>query len=69
MTKAKSDAAKRPTHFVLGQKAFAAISAVEGLVLNSVSEKRLKDLVASDLTPEERRKAVIAAYSASKAPG
>jgi hypothetical protein len=51
---------------VLGRKAFAAISAVEGLKLNRESSKRLNSLRSEDVSPEERRQAVIRAYSESK---
>lgn len=49
----------------IGKKAFAAISAVEGLRLNKVSRERLKALEASGLSLEERRAEVLRAYVSS----
>ncbi len=48
---------------ILGAKAFAAISAVEGLQLNAASRQRLDALKAADLTPDERRTEVLRAYT------
>ena len=48
---------------VLGAKAFAAISAVEGLRLSASSSRRLKTLKASSLTADERRAEVLRAYA------
>jgi hypothetical protein len=48
---------------VLGAKAFAAISAVEGLRLSSTSSRRLSMLKASSLTADERRAEVLRAYT------
>lgn len=56
---AKSGMAKPP---VLGAKAFAAISAVEGLRLSAASRERLDALKAAALTPDERRAEVLRAY-------
>jgi len=47
---------------VLGSRAFAAISAVEGLKLNRDSSIRLETLRSSSLGGEERRSAVRDAY-------
>ena len=47
---------------VLGARTFAAITAVEGLRLGTVSRKRLQALKASGLTPTERREQVLRAY-------
>lgn len=47
---------------VLGAKAFAAISAVEGLRLSSASKKRLTALKSRKLSQDERRAEVLRAY-------
>ena len=47
---------------VLGQYAFAAITAVEGLRLTGDSRRRVATLVASGLSPERRRAEVLKAY-------
>ena len=52
---------------VIGQRMFAAMSAVEGLTLNEDSRRRLDILQANKtLTPEKRRAAILQAYSSSK---
>ncbi|HEY3814549.1 MAG TPA: hypothetical protein VGL66_15110 [Caulobacteraceae bacterium] len=51
---------------VLGKKTFAAIAAVEGLSLKTASRKRLDELNASKLSPEEKRAEVLRAYVAPK---
>lgn len=48
---------------VLGTKAFAAITAVEGLRLSTASRRRLDALKATGLSAEERRAEVLRAYS------
>lgn len=48
---------------ILGARAFAAITAVEGLRLSAASRRRLESLKASGLTPEERRAEVLRAYT------
>jgi hypothetical protein len=51
---------------VLGARAFSAITAVEGLALGEEARLRLSRLQADkSLTPDERRAAVLRAYSAS----
>jgi hypothetical protein len=57
---AKPPKAKAPA---LGAKAFAAISAVEGLLLSASSTRRLNTLKASGLTADERRAEVLRAYT------
>lgn len=47
---------------VIGPRAFAAITAVEGLSLSSESKKRLADLRRSDLSQAQRRAEVVRAY-------
>lgn len=48
---------------VIGTRAFAAISAVEGLKLNKASRERLKALEDDEtLTPAQRRAAVLKTY-------
>jgi len=51
---------------VLGSKAFAAISAVEGLKLGRDSRARLDRLRSSGLGGEERRSAVREAYRSAR---
>ena len=53
--------ALRSTKTVLGSKAFAAISAVEGLALSAASKRRLASLRASNLSEEERRAEIMRA--------
>lgn len=60
MSKASSKPAGRSR--ILGSKAFAAISAVEGLKLGHDSEARLHTLRSSALGGEDRRSVVRAAY-------
>lgn len=50
----------------LGTKAFAAITAVEGLKLNAESKARLSNLKAKGLNNDERRAEVIRAYRAAR---
>lgn len=54
---------KKPASRVLGTRAFAAITAVEGLRLTASSRRRLDMLKASSLSAEERRAEVLRAYS------
>jgi hypothetical protein len=49
---------------ILGTRALAAISAVEGLKLGAASKKRLQSLQNDPtLTPDQRRAAVLKAYA------
>lgn len=52
---------KKPTA-VIGEKAFAAITAVEGLKLSDASRRRLQRLKSSGLPSEERRAEILRAY-------
>jgi hypothetical protein len=52
---------------IIGSRAFAAISAVEGLKLSCASRERLDRLRSSDLSGEERRSAVRNAYRSPRA--
>ena len=49
---------------ILGRKAFAAITAVEGLKLNAAGERRFSKM--GQLSADQRPAAVIRAYSDSK---
>ncbi len=49
---------------ILGSKAFAAISAVEGLRLGAASQERLNQLKSAGLSQEERRSEILRAYKA-----
>jgi hypothetical protein len=51
---------------ILGRKAFAAITAVEGLHLSDESRKRLDALEAADISEAARRAAVLKAYKGAK---
>lgn len=51
---------------VLGRKAFEAITAVEGLRLSEASRSRVSKLLASSLSPDQRRAAVVRAYRGQK---
>lgn len=51
---------------VLGDKTFAAISAVEGLKLGKASKERLSALREKQLTPAQKRAEVLRAYVQSK---
>lgn len=52
-----------PSSLVLGRQAFAAITAVEGLKLSSISQRRLDALKSSGLSAEERRAEVLRTYA------
>ena len=66
MSKRTAPTAFKAKSRVIGSRAFAAITAVEGLRLSGASKKRLATLRESDLTPAERRAEVVRAYA--KAP-
>lgn len=51
---------------VLGAKAFASITAVEGLKLSPAGKKRLSSSKSRKLSPAKRRAEVVRAYTASK---
>jgi hypothetical protein len=51
---------------VIGTKAFAAITAVEGLTLSAASKTRLANLKANCLNNDERRAEIIRAYRAAR---
>jgi hypothetical protein len=51
---------------VLGDRTFAAISAVEGISLSASSRKRLESMKKRKLTGEEQRAEIIRAYTVSK---
>jgi hypothetical protein len=48
---------------VLGDKTFAAISAVEGLRLSAASQARLSAMKQKGLTPAQKRAEILRAYS------
>jgi hypothetical protein len=52
-----------PSSRVLGDKAFAAITAVEGLELSAASKRRLDTLKRSGLSADERRAEVLRTYT------
>jgi hypothetical protein len=51
---------------ILGAKAFAAMSAVEGLRLAPSSKKRLDDMEERKLSPAQKRAEVLRAYAPGK---
>lgn len=51
------------TGLVLGLSAFAKISAVEGVRLKDSSAKMFADFEKDGLSPEERRKAILAKHA------
>lgn len=51
---------------VLGQRTFAAITAVEGISLSSASRRRLADMKKRKLSLDEQRTEVIRAYVDAK---
>lgn len=65
MSESASKRAGKGKPHVIGAKAFAAITAVEGLRLGPASRRRLGELNASGLSPEQRRAEVLRHYAAS----
>ena len=51
---------------ILGQRTFAAITAVEGISLSPASRKRLADMKKRKLSHDEQRSEVIRAYVDAK---
>jgi hypothetical protein len=51
---------------VIGTKAFAAITAVEGLKLSAASKARLSNLKAKGLNNDERRAEIMRVYRADR---
>lgn len=51
---------------ILGDRTFAAITAVEGISLSAASRKRLSSMKERRLTTEEQRTEVIRAYIEAK---
>ena len=54
---------------VLGERTFAAITAVEGISLTQASRKRLADMKKRKLSPDDQRSEVIRAYRDAKSRG
>ncbi|WFU54629.1 hypothetical protein QA639_34325 [Bradyrhizobium pachyrhizi] len=54
---------------VLGQRAFAAITAVEGISMSAASHKRLADMSKRKLSPDDQRSEVIRVYQEAKSRG
>jgi hypothetical protein len=54
------------TDHLLGQRTFAAITAVEGISLSAASRKRLADMNKRKLSPDDQRAEVIRAYRDAK---
>lgn len=53
---------------VLGQRTFAAISAVEGVGLTAAGRKRLADMKKRKLSADQQRSEVISAYARAPKP-
>ncbi|MDU0956272.1 MULTISPECIES: hypothetical protein [Bradyrhizobium] len=51
---------------VLGERTFAAITAVEGISLSAAGRKRLASMKKRKLTTEQQRSEVVRAYSETK---
>ena len=62
MTKRRKGSSINASSRILGDKTFAAITAVEGLKLGSTSKKRLSALKEKKLTPAQKRAEVLRAY-------
>jgi hypothetical protein len=54
------------TRRILGAKAFAAITAVEGLELSAAGKKRLKTSRRLKMSQDERRAEIVRAYTSAK---
>lgn len=52
--------------YVLGDRTFAAITAVEGISLSATSRERLASMKKRKLTAEEQRTEIIRAYTEAK---
>ncbi len=62
----KSNKQLSSTGHVLGDRTFAAITAVEGISLSPASRNRIASMRARKLSPDEQRSEVIRAYSEAK---
>lgn len=63
MTKRTSDPkGGKSGRFTLGSARFAKISEVEGIKLTPAMKKRARDARSENLTPEERRRAIIRSH-------
>jgi hypothetical protein len=62
MTQKRKGSSINASSRVLGDKTFAAISAVEGLKLGKASRERLSALDKTKLTPAQKRAEVLRAY-------
>ena len=69
MTKTIKGLKPSPSGHVLGQRTFAAITAVEGIGLSAASRKRLADLKKRKLSPDDLRAEIIRAYQGAKSRG
>jgi hypothetical protein len=52
--------------YVLGERTFAAISAIEGMKLNAASRKRLASMKKRKLSSAAQRSEIIVAYTGGK---
>jgi hypothetical protein len=62
MTDKRKGSSINSSSSILGDKTFAAISAVEGLKLGKASKERLSALSKRKLTPAQKRAEVLRAY-------
>ena len=66
MKKTGKQLGKTGSHHILGQRTFAAITAVEGISLSLASRKRLADMKKRKLSHDDQRSEVIRAYMDAK---
>lgn len=66
MAKLRNLTGLKPQARILGDRTFAAITAVEGIRLSRESKKRLATLKRERLSHDERRAEIIRAYSETK---
>jgi hypothetical protein len=69
MKKPVSKLVARSSDVVLGDRTFAAITAVEGLELTASSRKRMADMKKRKLSGDEQRSEIVHAYLAAKSRG
>jgi hypothetical protein len=66
MKKAVKQLVEKGQDHVLGERTFAAITAVEGISLSAASRKRLASMKKRKLTNEQQRSEIVRAYTETK---
>jgi hypothetical protein len=66
MTKNRKSSRINPSARTLGDRTFAAISAVEGLKMSHDSSQRLRSMKARDLSPSQMRAEILRTYRTPK---